>query len=96
MLHEPAVVIGKDNAAAQKAKLGVILFLIYTLIYAGFVLIGLMRPEWMGMELLGGQNIAIVYGFGLIFLAIIMGFVYNYFCTKMEDKLNKNQTTDKI
>jgi len=90
MLHEPAVVIGTDNAAEKKAKLGVRLFFLYTLIYSGFVLIGLTAPELMGLQLLGGQNIAIVYGFGLIVLAIVMGFIYNYFCTKMEDKMNKN------
>ena len=90
MLHEPAVVIGADNAAPKKAKLGVILFIVYTLIYAGFVLIGLTKPELMGLEIIGEQNIAIIYGFGLIVLAIIMGFIYNYFCTRMEDKMNKN------
>ncbi|MCX6164931.1 MAG: DUF485 domain-containing protein [Ignavibacteriae bacterium] len=90
MLHEPAVVIATDNAAAKKSKLGIILFFAYTIIYSGFVLIGLTKPELMGLELMGGQNIAIIYGFGLIVLAIVMGFIYNYFCTKMENKMNKN------
>ena len=89
MLHEPSVVIETDNAAPKKAKLGVILFIVYTLIYSGFVLIGLTKPELMGLELIGGQNIAIIYGFGLIVLAIVMGFIYNYFCTRMENKMNK-------
>ena len=91
MLHEPAVVDNTtDNAAEKKAKLGVILFFVYTIIYAGFVAIGLTYPELMGLEVMAGQNLAIVYGFGLIVLAIVMGFVYNYFCSKMEDKMNKN------
>jgi len=90
MLHESSVNIGTDHAAPKKAKLGVILFIVYTLIYAGFVVIGLTKPELMGFELLGGQNIAIIYGFGLIVLAIVMGFVYNYFCTRMENKAHKN------
>ncbi len=89
MLHEPTNVIETDNAAPKKAKLGVILFIAYTLIYSGFVLIGLTKPELMGLELIGGQNIAIIYGFGLIILAIVMGFIYNYFCTRMENKMNK-------
>lgn len=89
MIHEPAVVLGTDKAAAKKAKLGVIMFFVYTAVYAGFVLIGLMKPELMGIELIAEQNIAIIYGFGLIVLAIIMGFIYNYFCTKMEDEMNK-------
>ncbi|MBK6935756.1 MAG: DUF485 domain-containing protein [Chitinophagaceae bacterium] len=91
MLHEPGNQhIETDKAAAKKAKLGVKMFIIYTLVYAGFVFIGLTKPEWMGLRALGEQNLAIVYGFGLIILAIIMGFIYNYFCTRMEDKLNKH------
>jgi uncharacterized membrane protein (DUF485 family) len=90
MIHEPAVTIGTDNAAPKKAKLGVKLFIVYTLIYSGFVLIGLTKPELMGLEVVGDQNLAIIYGFGLIALAIVMGFIYNYFCTKMENKMNKN------
>jgi uncharacterized membrane protein (DUF485 family) len=90
MLHEPVVEIGTDKAASRKAKLGVKMFIAYTLIYAGFVLIGLTKPELMGLKVLGEQNLAIIYGFGLILLAIIMGFIYNYFCTKLENKLNKN------
>ncbi len=90
MIHKSTVVKETDNAAAKKAKLGVILFIVYTLVYSGFVLIGLTRPEWMGLQLMGEMNIAIIYGFGLIGLAIVMGFIYNYFCTRMENKMNKN------
>jgi uncharacterized membrane protein (DUF485 family) len=90
MLHEPAAKSGTDKAAEKKAKLGVKMFIAYTLVYAGFVVIGLTKPELMGLHLMGGQNIAIIYGFGLIFLAIVMGFIYNYFCTRMENKMNKN------
>lgn len=91
MLHEPASDIGPDEAAEKKSKLGVILFFVYTIIYSGFVFINLTQPELMGQELIAGQNIAIIYGFGLIVLAIVMGFIYNYFCTRLEDKMNKNQ-----
>jgi len=90
MLHEPAAQLGIDNASERKAKLGIKLFIIYLLIYAGFVVIGLTDPEIMGYHVFGGQNLAIVYGFGLIVLAIIMGFIYNYACTRLEKKLNKN------
>ncbi|MHC1780959.1 MAG: DUF485 domain-containing protein [Bacteroidales bacterium] len=88
-MHGPAAKLGKDNASSKKSRLGVILFLFYTAIYAGFVIIGLVNPELMGLHVLGKQNLAIVYGFGLIFLAIVMGFIYNAICTRMENKLNK-------
>ena len=89
MLHEPAAEMAKDLSIAKKTKLGVILFLIYLFVYAGFVFIGVMYPSEMGVEVLGGQNLAIIYGMGLIILAVVMGLFYNFFCTRFENKMNK-------
>lgn len=89
MLHEPAQKeTGIDHASAKKSRLGVILFLVYTFIYFGFVIIGVFFPDIMGINVLGGQNIAVIYGFGLILLAIVMGFVYNLVCSRYEDEMN--------
>jgi uncharacterized membrane protein (DUF485 family) len=87
-MHGPAAKLETDHAAAKKAKLGIKLFIFYILIYAGFVVIGLVDPELMGVHIIGKQNLAIVYGFGLIVLAIVMGFIYNAMCSKLEDKMN--------
>jgi uncharacterized membrane protein (DUF485 family) len=46
-------------------------------------------PKSMGVIVFSGLNLACVYGFGLIFLAIIMGLIYNYMCSQQEYKLNK-------
>lgn len=89
MLHEPAIELGKDNSIAKKTRLGVILFLVYLIIYAGFVIIGTIYPKTLGMEAILGLNLAFVYGMGLIFLAAIMGLIYNFFCTRFEDQMNK-------
>jgi len=91
MQHGPAAKLGTDNAAEKKSKLGLILFFVYVLVYVGFVLIGLVNPEAMGVHVLGKQNLAIVYGFGLILLAVIMGFIYNALCTNLENKMNKEE-----
>lgn len=87
--HGPAVKLGKDNASEWKSKLGIKLFFVYGLIYAGFVGINTLKPELMKKEVLMGMNLAVVYGMGLIVPAIIMGVLYNHFCTKKEDELNK-------
>ncbi len=89
MLHEPAhQETGPDHASEKKTRLGVWLFLLYTVIYFGFVIIGVFFPELMGIYVLGGQNLAVVYGFGLIILAIILGFIYNAICTRYENQMN--------
>ena len=89
MLHEPA---GgeqeKDLAVSYKTKLGAIMVIVYALIYAGFVAINLASPATMGKVILLGLNLAVVYGFGLIIVAIILALVYTRMCSKMEKKLN--------
>ncbi len=91
MDHGPAVELGVDRASKQKAKLGVWLFIVYTIVYAIFVAIGVLNYEAMGNIVLGNQNLAVVFGFGLILLAIIMGLIYNAICTGYENKFNKEE-----
>ncbi len=91
MLHEPAEKVEKDGATDFKARLGLILFGIYSLIYAGFVLINTFDPKLMGNDVVAGLNLAVVYGFGLIILAIIMGLIYNVVCTRAEDRMNASK-----
>jgi len=91
MDHGPAVELGVDHASKKKAKLGVWLFIAYTIVYAIFVAIGVLNYEAMGKIVLGNQNLAVVFGFGLIVLAIVMGLIYNWICTGFENKLNKEE-----
>ena len=93
MHHEPAPQeLGKDYAAEFKARNGLILFGVYSLIYLGFILINILSPGLMAKEVIGGVNLAVVYGFGLIVLAIVMGVIYNALCTRAEDKMNQEAT----
>ena len=89
MQHEPAPQEpGEDRAASYKARNGLILFGVYSLIYLGFVLINTLSPTLMAKEIVGGVNLAVFYGFGLILLAIVIGLVYNIMCTRAEDSMN--------
>ena len=88
MGHGPGTDWGKDNASGYKSRLGVWLFIIYTIIYAAFVAISVLLPEVMALSL-GGQTLAVIYGMFLLVLALIMGLIYNKLCTAAEDKLNK-------
>ena len=91
MNHGEAVKLGVDHAQKKKAKLGITLFIVYSIIYAAFVAIGVLDYTIMGNIVLGNQNLAVVYGFGLILLAIVMGLIYNWICTKYENELNKEE-----
>lgn len=87
MLHEPAAPSGKDHASGYKKRLGVVMFLIYSLVYAGFVLINVLSPLTMDKIVFLGLNLAVVYGFGLIVFALVLAIIYNIACTRREAEL---------
>ena len=88
MSHGPPAELEQDNAASEKAKIGLVLCVVYGIVYAGFVAINAVAPKTMGMNVVAGLNLAVIYGFGLIVLAIVMGLVYNHVCTRIEKKMN--------
>jgi uncharacterized membrane protein (DUF485 family) len=91
MQHGPATELGRDLSIPKKTKLGVRLFLIYSAIYAGFVVIGTLFTDALSGRIFANLNLAVVYGMGLIILAAVMGLFYNYFCTKYEKQMNREE-----
>jgi len=88
MGHGPAVKLGKDNASGYKTRLGISMFIAYTLVYAGFVVINATKPSLM-QEIVLGQTLAVTYGFGLLILALVLAVIYNALCNAAEARLNK-------
>jgi uncharacterized membrane protein (DUF485 family) len=86
--HGPATEWGEDKASEYKARLGIYLFIFYCIVYAVYVAINVINPQTMGIIVFSGLNLAVVYGFGLIVLAMVMGIIYNAMCTAAEDKMN--------
>jgi uncharacterized membrane protein (DUF485 family) len=84
MLHGPAAPSGPDHASGEKMRLGILMFIPYALFYAGFVLITLVWPMLMERPILFGLNLAVVYGFGLIVVAMALALVYNSKCARLE------------
>lgn len=95
MLHEPAQQVGEDLAANYKMRLGAYMFVAYGLVYAGFIVINTFRPDLMEKPVFLGLNLAVVYGFGLIVLALILALIYNHACltreAQMEQAAKKNE-----
>lgn len=87
MLHEPATASGADPAFHFKKRLGVWMFSVYSLVYAGFVLINLVTPRTMERIVLGRMNLAVVYGYGLILFAVVLSLIYTALCTRRERQL---------
>ncbi len=87
MLHEPAAQSGHDPSASYKARLGVWMFICYCLFYISFVVINLSRPLWMEVKVLLGMNLATVYGFALIIVALVQAVIYDALCRAHERRL---------
>lgn len=87
MGHGPATEWKKEKSEGFKSRLGIIMFLAYTPVYLVFILLCVLNPRLMGKDV-GSLNLAIVYGFAMIILAIIMALIYNNICSRRE-KLDK-------
>lgn len=92
-MHEPATSWGEGYAEEIKIVLGKWLFFIYSLFYAGFILINVLSPGFMAVDV-GPLNVAIAYGFGLIVFAVILAIAYNHVCNVAEDLLNVVEKTE--
>lgn len=91
MLHEPASTGGKDPAAAYKSRLGVWMFVLYCLFYVSFVAVNLAKPTSMESIVFAGLNLATVFGFGLIIIALIQALVYDQMCRQQEARLAESE-----
>lgn len=88
MGHGPAVKLGKDNAQAYKTRLGIYMFIVYTLCYASFVALNSIKPAVMEI-VVAGQTLAVVFGFALIVFALVLAVIYNSMCNAAEARMNK-------
>ena len=87
MLHEPATPTEKDPAVPYKMRLGIWMFVFYSLFYAGFVAINLLSPQAMATIVFAGLNLATIYGLALIIVALIEALIYDAMCRKKEAEL---------
>ena len=78
--HSPAPQEARDPISERwNARLGLILFALYAVIYAAFVLANAFLPKRIGADF-GPMNGALWGGFGLIFGAILLSILYAVLC----------------
>ena len=71
--------------ATRNARIGLVLFAVYVLLYGGFILLNTLAPQTMEATPIAGINLAILYGFGLIIAALVMAVLYGLICTAEGD-----------
>jgi uncharacterized membrane protein (DUF485 family) len=95
MLHEPAAPSGADPAAASKSRLGIRMFACYLIFYVLFVAINVSHPTLMERTVWRGLNLATVYGFALIIIALLQALAYDALCRKHERNMKGTQPEGK-
>jgi len=96
MLHEPAAPSQKDPAGPYKMRLGIWMFVFYSLFYASFVFINLLSPLSMARIVFAGLNLATVYGIALIVVALIEALVYDWLCRQKETHFARMEESEDI
>ena len=67
----------KDSSERRKSNIGILMTVLYALVYGGFVFLSVFYPSIMSVRTFFGMNLAITYGLGLIVIAIIFAMIYN-------------------
>lgn len=67
-------------AHRHNARIGMLLFFVYLLMYASFVGVFAYDYKLMAKPVFEGVNLAIVWGMGLIVAAIVLAIVYMLLC----------------
>jgi uncharacterized membrane protein (DUF485 family) len=70
------------SVVRHNTRMGVLLLSVYVVFYGGFMALSAFRPAAMAATPLGGPNLAVLYGFGLIVLALVLALVYMVVCRK--------------
>ena len=63
------------------------MFASYCIVYASFVILNLTNPLSMETTVFAGLNLATVYGFALIVIALVQALVYDALCRARERRL---------
>ena len=78
---------------SRNARIGMILFVIYLLLYGGFVFVNAFAADAMEATPIAGVNLAILCGFGLIVAALILALIYGALCDDASNS-SEQQTTE--
>jgi uncharacterized membrane protein (DUF485 family) len=70
------------EVSAANARAGLVLFFIYLAFYAGFMGLATFAPQAMATPVVAGVNLAITYGMGLIFGALVIAAIYMWACSR--------------
>jgi uncharacterized membrane protein (DUF485 family) len=73
-----------DEGAVRRARLGLMLFIPYCLLYGGFVGLAVVDPALLA-RVVGPLNVALAYGIVLIAGALVLAVIYMRLCASRRE-----------
>ena len=69
-----------ETVERHNARVGMALFIAYLAVYAAYMVVNVLAPEWMDVVPFWGLNLAVLWGMGLIVGALILSIIYMLLC----------------
>jgi uncharacterized membrane protein (DUF485 family) len=66
------------ETVSRNARVGLVLFIVYLILYGGFMALNAFFPKQMGRPVFAGINLAVTYGLLLILGAFVLALVYMF------------------
>ncbi len=79
-----------EEISARNARYGMVLFLVYLAVYSVYVVLNAFKPTVMDAVPLLGVNLAVLFGLGLIVLALVLALVYAWLCRSARNGSNES------
>ncbi len=77
MLHSENKVENESaNTIASRARVGLVLLMVFSIVYFGFIFLCAFANAWFASLQFWGVPVTVWYGFGLIALAMVIAGVY--------------------
>ena len=77
-MSEPVHDDHHPETVSRNARVGLVLFTVYLLLYGGFMVMNAFFPEKMARAPFGGINLAVMYGLALIVGAFVLALLYMF------------------
>ncbi|MCA9039906.1 MAG: DUF485 domain-containing protein [Planctomycetaceae bacterium] len=77
----------------RNTRYGLRLFTVYLFLYLGYILLSTFTPQMMQDIKIGGVNLSVMYGFGLIIAALILALIYGWLCRQNSGSESTDETT---
>ena len=74
------------EVSRQNTRNALILFAVYFVLYAGFMILAAVNPKAMGVIVFAGVNLAVIYGMALIVVAVLLAMIYMWLCSRVMDR----------